>query len=122
MARTTPQVRNGMLDAVDGIQGQTVTVGSDAWRTRDMLRVLLESMGHIVIAEADGRSAVKTIQSEHPDIALIDIGLPAMSGYEVARKIREQRALDDIVIVDVHAIEKANDSIFLGCVRVGGLK
>ena len=86
-----------------------VLIVEDQDDAREMLRVLLESMGHIVIAEADGRSAVATIQSEHPDIAFIDIGLPVMSGYEVARKIREQDALDDIVLIALTGYGRAID-------------
>jgi CheY-like chemotaxis protein len=64
-----------------------------------MLRVLLESMGHVVVEEADGGAAISAIEREHPDVALIDIGLPIMSGYEVARRVRENKQLDDIILV-----------------------
>jgi two-component system CheB/CheR fusion protein len=67
--------------------------------SREMLRVLLESMGHVVVEEGDGRSAVVTIEREHPDIAFVDIGLPIMSGYDVARRIRENPQLDDVILV-----------------------
>src|SRR5262249_17145711 len=61
-----------------------VLIVEDQDDSREMLRILLESMGHIVVEEADGASAVAAIEREHPDVALIDIGLPVMSGYEVA--------------------------------------
>ncbi len=56
-------------------------------------------MGHVVVEQSDGASAVEAIQREHPDVALIDIGLPVMSGYGVAKKIRENPNYDDIVLV-----------------------
>jgi len=64
-----------------------------------MMRILLETAGHIVIEESDGLAAVQAIEREHPDVAFIDIGLPVMTGYEVARKIRENSSLDDVVLV-----------------------
>jgi two-component system CheB/CheR fusion protein len=76
-----------------------VLIVEDQDDSRKMLRMLLESMGHVVVEEADGASAVRTIQREHPDVALIDIGLPVMSGYEVAHHVRENGLLDDVVLV-----------------------
>jgi CheY-like chemotaxis protein len=76
-----------------------IVVVEDQDDARMMLKVLLEGNGHIIIEEANGLSAVKTIEREHPDVALIDIGLPVMSGYDVARKIRQNPVLDDVVLV-----------------------
>jgi two-component system CheB/CheR fusion protein len=81
------------------VDKRRILIVEDQDDARDMLRLVLESMGHIIVEEADGNSAVKAIEREHPDIALIDIGLPRMNGYEVAKKIREQRSLDDVVLV-----------------------
>ena len=76
-----------------------VLIVEDQQDAREMLRVLLEAAGHTVLEEADGASAVSAIEREHPDVALVDIGLPVMSGYEVARRIRDNRVLDDVVLV-----------------------
>jgi PAS domain S-box-containing protein len=77
--------------------------------SREMLRILLESMGHIVLEEADGASAVAAIEREHPDVALIDIGLPVMSGYDVARHIRQNHLLDDVVLVALTGYGRESD-------------
>ena len=45
------------------------------------------------------RDWIEALEREHPDVALIDIGLPVMSGYEVARKTRDNPVLDDIILV-----------------------
>jgi two-component system CheB/CheR fusion protein len=86
-----------------------VLVVEDQDDSREMLRVLLESMGHIVVEGADGASAVATIEREHPDIALIDIGLPLISGYEVARQIRQNRCFDDVVLVALTGYGRDSD-------------
>jgi CheY-like chemotaxis protein/two-component sensor histidine kinase len=86
-----------------------ILVVEDQDDSREMLRVVLESLGHIVLEEADGASAVKAIEREHPDVAFIDIGLPVLSGYEVARKVREQLSLDDVVLVALTGYGRAAD-------------
>jgi CheY-like chemotaxis protein/anti-sigma regulatory factor (Ser/Thr protein kinase) len=65
-------------------------VVDDAPDLRELVSDLLQLRGHEVTAVADGPSAVELICNEHPDVALIDIGLPDMDGYEVARQIRRR--------------------------------
>jgi PAS domain S-box-containing protein len=55
----------------------------------EMLAELLRSAGHEVVVAFDGPSALKTLGGFHPDIALLDIGLPVMDGYDLARKLKE---------------------------------
>jgi CheY-like chemotaxis protein len=57
---------------------------------REMLRTWLTLDGHDVLEAANGIEAVKILASERPDVAFIDIGLPEMDGYEVARTTRRQ--------------------------------
>src|SRR5262249_14589155 len=55
---------------------------------RESLRLLLSLLGHQVDVAADGIEGVRKALAVHPDVALIDIGLPRLDGYEVARRIR----------------------------------
>lgn len=54
------------------------------------MAAMLEMLGHEARAAFDGIAAVETAESYRPDIVLLDIGLPKMSGLAAARKIREQ--------------------------------
>ena len=56
---------------------------------REMLRQLLEIAGHEVCTAANGASGLELLKAECPDVALIDIGLPGLDGYQVGRRIRE---------------------------------
>ena len=67
-------------------------VCDDATDLRDLVADLLRLRGHEVSVVGDGPAAIQLIVAERPDVALIDIGLPDMDGYEVARTIREQLA------------------------------
>ncbi len=65
-------------------------VVDDAEDLRELVVDLLRMKGHEVTSAQDGPSAVRLIREELPDVALIDIGLPEMDGYEVARTIRRE--------------------------------
>jgi signal transduction histidine kinase len=67
-----------------------IVLVDDQADSREMLRMLLESRDHMVIDVEDGPSAIDVITREKPDVAFIDIGLPAMNGYEVAQRIRDR--------------------------------
>ncbi|MBV8763072.1 MAG: PAS domain S-box protein, partial [Deltaproteobacteria bacterium] len=76
-----------------------IVLVEDQHDSREMLRMLLESLDHVVIDAADGAAAVEVIERERPDAALIDIGLPVMTGYEVAQRIRQNKALESVMLV-----------------------
>lgn len=65
-------------------------VCDDAPDLRDLVADLLRLRGHEVSVVGDGPAAIELIVAEKPDVALIDIGLPDMDGYEVARVIRRR--------------------------------
>ena len=54
------------------------------------MALLLNLMGHTVSHAASGPQAIEQAREFHPDLMLIDIGMPGMDGYEVARRLREQ--------------------------------
>ena len=61
--------------------------------------MLLESIGHQVHIARSGESAVEIAADFSPEVALIDIGLPDMSGYEVARRLREQPQFKNMLLI-----------------------
>lgn len=65
-----------------------VLVVEDGEDARESLRHLLELDGHEVALAADGAEGLRQMESFRPDVALIDIGLPGMNGYELARAAR----------------------------------
>ena len=69
-----------------------VLVAEDGEDTREALGILLREWKHDVVFAVDGPEAVRLARDEHPDIALIDIGLPGFDGYRVAREIRGENS------------------------------
>jgi two-component system, sensor histidine kinase len=62
----------------------------DKGDAREMLRMMLELAGHVVYDAADGIRGLELLNTVHPDVGIIDISLPRMDGYQVAKRIREE--------------------------------
>lgn len=71
-----------------GRHGLSIVIVEDNDDSRDMLQMLLESRGHEVLTARDGKEGADVIVEHQPDLALVDIGLPTMNGYDVARTVR----------------------------------
>ena len=65
----------------------------------DALSELLRDYGHDVITAHTGRVAVDQAKLHRPDLVLLDISLPEMDGYEVARKLRDEVGLSDAHLI-----------------------
>jgi len=69
--------------------GRSILIVEDHADAREALRALLELEGHRVDAVGTGPGALEVVRARQIDIALVDIGLPDVDGYEVARRMRE---------------------------------
>jgi CheY-like chemotaxis protein len=66
-----------------------VLLAEDNQDAAEALSMLLELLGHKVRVVNDGASAVDAVRTDPLDVALIDIGLPKLNGYEVAEQLRQ---------------------------------
>jgi PAS domain S-box-containing protein len=90
------------IQAAEGsIHRTRVLVVDDNKDAADSLKLLLESMGQDVCAVYDGGAAVMAAQTFQPELVLMDIGMPHMSGYEVARVLRANKELPPMTLVAV---------------------
>jgi CheY-like chemotaxis protein len=86
-----------------------VLVIEDNEDSREMLSVALQLAGHEVHSAPDGPGGLALIAAVSPDVALIDVGLPGMDGYEVARRIRADRGDDGILLIAITGYGQAED-------------
>ena len=76
---------------------------------RDGFRLLLESWGHRVEEATSGAQGLEIVERGRPDILLLNLGLPDLDGYAVARAVRRAPGGDAIVIVAVTGYGTAGD-------------
>ena len=86
-----------------------VLIIEDNKDSREMYCAALQLAGHDVLEAADAIQGLALLKSACPDVALIDIGLPGLDGYEVARRCREDPAAANVVLVALTGYGSAED-------------
>jgi CheY-like chemotaxis protein len=102
-------VSGGTPDALAPPPVRRVLVVEDNRDAADLLRDLLVLGGHRVELAYDGRAAVAKARTFVPDVVICDIGLPEMSGFEVARALRAEPALSRAILVAVSGYAQPDD-------------
>jgi signal transduction histidine kinase len=78
-----------------------ILVVDDNADAAETLAKLLRGAGHDVRTAFDGSSALEVFSGFHPEVMFLDIGMPGMDGYEVARRLRQQEGKGDLILVAV---------------------
>lgn len=89
----------------------TLLVVEDDLDVADMLTAYFEGQGYRVVAVDCGEEAVRIARSTHPDLVILDIRLPDIDGYEVARRLRSYRRTDDIPIIFLTEKRQRNERL-----------
>jgi CheY-like chemotaxis protein len=78
---------SGLTDAV---RRRRIVIADDNQDMADSLKMILELDGHMVRTTHDGEGAIELARRVKPEFLLLDIGMPKLNGYDVARHIRKQ--------------------------------
>jgi CheY-like chemotaxis protein len=78
-----------------------VLIADDNRDAADSLAMLLEVVGHSVEVVNDGQQALASIEALRPEVALLDIGMPEVDGYEVARRVRLDSRFKKMLLIAV---------------------
>ncbi len=95
-----------------------ILVVDDNHDSAELLSVLLEIEGHNVVVANSGPAAIDIALNQVPEVALIDIGMPGMDGYAVARRLRQSPELKHLALVAITGygqqedIERSRDAGF----------
>jgi two-component system phosphate regulon response regulator PhoB len=87
----------------DARNPRTVLIVDDHGPLRAVCRVNLERAGFRVLEAGDGDEALVSIKAERPDLILLDIMMPRVSGWEVAAELLSDRSTDSIPIIFISA-------------------
>jgi len=98
LSRTPPPPSPLAAPASERCPPATILLIEDNADARQTLRALLEQDGHRVDEATDGVTGLARAEAGRPDIVLVDIGLPEMDGYEVARRIRAARGAGTVLV------------------------
>ena len=96
----------------------TILIAEDSEDLRDFLKTFLEGHGYRVLEAREGQEAVAATMREHPDLVLMDLGLPGTDGLTAGRKIREYQPAADTPILIVSAydrVEYRTEAVEAGC-------
>lgn len=86
-----------------GIKGATVAIVEDDENTREVFRTILEHNGAHVVEAVDGEQALQVVRGQHPDVILLDLGLPGKDGRSVATELKADPATASLPIIVVTA-------------------
>ncbi|MDA8381887.1 MAG: response regulator [Betaproteobacteria bacterium] len=88
-----------------------ILVVDDAPQNVKLLRVLLRDAGYAIVEASNGQEALDRLRTEHPDVMILDVRMPGMSGYEVCRTVRHDPRYAGLPIIMVTALSLPEERI-----------
>jgi two-component system alkaline phosphatase synthesis response regulator PhoP len=76
----------------------TILVVDDETKIVQLARDYLEHAGFAVVTAADGQTALEVVRNQHPDLLVLDLGLPGLDGLEVTRRLRQAGDLPIVML------------------------
>lgn len=115
--RPVPLADDAVAGQVD-IRGCRVLVVDDNPQNTELVQAYLESLPVEIATAADGVEAMSQAERFRPDLVLLDVMMPRMSGFEVCQKIKQSPDLRDTVVIMVTALHEVGDferAVEVGC-------
>jgi len=97
-------------DPAEGLAARILVVDEDA-NDRELLARRLERHGFAVSSARDGIEALRRIESDAPDLVLLEVMLPGMGGLEVLERVRRQRSRAELPIILATALDDSQDAV-----------
>lgn len=92
-------------------EARTILVVDDDARDVKFLADLLEVKGYEVLRATSGLGALELVETQHPDLVLLDVLMPEMDGYEVCRRIRDNEETAILPVVMVTALDPSDERV-----------
>ena len=101
----TPASQPGESDVLVG----RILIADDNQQNRELLEAYLADDGHEILMAADGRQTLDVTLEQKPDLILLDIMMPKLSGYEVCQRLKENPSTRSIPVLMVTALRDMGD-------------
>jgi len=109
---------SGHYSALD--RRKTILVADDSPQVREQARELLTAAGYNVLLADDGSEALRMIREQHPDLVVLDLLMPAMTGFDVLRAVLQDERLKGTPVLTMSGVYKDNVVGFLQQLGVRG--
>ena len=93
----------------EDLSGTRILLVDDNLQNLELMQAYLESLPCSLTTAKDGIEAIAAIDRERPDLILLDVMMPRMSGFEVCQKIKSNPGTRDIVVIMVTALHEVGD-------------
>ena len=91
------------------MEDATILLVDDNLQNLELMQAYLDDLPSRVVTAVDGVEAMKMVEAEQPDLVLLDVMMPRMSGFEVCQKIKSNPDTRDLIIVMVTALNEVPD-------------
>jgi len=106
--KSTP-IKPEALDEQIDLADATILVVDDHEQNLELIQAYLEDVGCAVTAASDGIEALASVENSAPDLIVLDVMMPRMSGFQVCQKIKANPSTRDIPVVMVTALSDVGD-------------
>jgi two-component system cell cycle response regulator len=97
------------LDAEINLASATILIVDDQEQNVELLEAYLDDLGCAIRTAYDGVQAMKEMETHPPDLVILDVMMPKMSGYQVCQRIKDNPATRDIPVMMVTALSETGD-------------
>ncbi len=97
------------LDAKINLADGVVLIVDDNAQNLELIQAYMEGLPCRLLIARDGVEAMSRIEQDHPDLVLLDVMMPRMSGFEVCQRVKSNPSTRDIVVIMVTALHEIGD-------------
>ena len=105
----TPQPDSNPPSSGIDLSNSTILLVDDNEQNLELMQAFLEELPCTIQTAADGIEAMEKIERSVPDLLILDVMMPRMSGFEVCQKIKSQPSTRDVVVIMVTALNEVSD-------------
>jgi len=91
------------------LRSASILLVDDNAQNLELMQAFLEELGCSIQTASDGVEAIESIEREQPNLLILDVMMPRMSGFEVCQKIKSQPSTREIVVIMVTALNEISD-------------